>query len=175
MKTLVWLMGKPGSGKSTVGKLLQEKIENCSHFSFGELLKEMQKTPAPEGYTLDDQQRVYDFIKDRVPGNNVLVIDCNPYPPKRSGEHEQLDYLFDEVVNINLICSDEEGLSRLESRGREILAHDGSKSEDRLNNFNNVVLPEIEKSRALSNIIDISTERSSPEEIVDLILTNIKN
>lgn len=174
MKTLIRLIGKPGSGKTTTGDLLQDRIPNSLHFSFGELLKQIQQTPPREGYTLDDRQRVNDFLKEKSKDIDVFIVDGNPYPPTNFDRRKQLDSLFDSVYDVNLLCSDETALARLESRGRELLTVEGEKPEDRITKFNTLVVPEIGKTKEIFNVLDLNTEMLTQEEMIEAILKHSK-
>ena len=171
MKRLVWLMGKPGSGKTTLGQLLAEQILDSVHFSFGELLKEIQETPNPEGYTLGDRQRVYDFLKEKSADVRTMIVDGNPYPPTNFDRRRQLDDLFDTTINIHLTCDDESALKRLEERNREVLLHEGIDNKARILNFNTIVLPEIKKAEQKYTVLAIDTNTSSKKDLVEKILT----
>lgn len=158
-------MGKPGSGKTTLGKLLEKNISDSLHFSFGELLKSIQQAPTAEGYTLDDRQAVYDFLKEESKKVTTLIIDGNPYPPTNFDRRKQLDDLFENVFDIHIVCDDEVALTRLNERGRELLAHEGSTPKDRIQSFNTIVLPEIEKAKQVYSIKTVDTSFLSPSEI----------
>lgn len=163
-------MGKPGAGKSTLGKLLESNIADSRHYSFGELLKQIQTVPKPEGYTLDDRQRVYDFLKEQTSVVEILIIDGNPYPPTNFNRRKQLDGLFGKNINISLECSDEIALSRLKNRGREMLVHEGKEESDRIEYFKDVVLPEIEKAKNMYRINVINVDHISPDEVVGCVM-----
>ncbi len=46
----VWLIGKPGSGKTTVGEYLSTLYGHVEYYSFSTLLKESQKEVGEEGF-----------------------------------------------------------------------------------------------------------------------------
>ncbi len=56
MKTgLVWLIGKPGSGKTTVGEYIVEQNDGIEYYSFSSLLKKFQENIGPEGFFSRDK------------------------------------------------------------------------------------------------------------------------
>jgi adenylate kinase family enzyme len=136
VKKLIWIIGKPGSGKTTIGHTLSELKEGVVHFSYGQLLKEVQPNPGVDGYSMQDREKVNEIIIQASLNYVVVVIDGNPYSQIGFGFIDQIRHGFDEVKVVHLCISDSQALSRLEERGREVLAHDGAVQADRIKNFN---------------------------------------
>lgn len=78
MKTLVWIIGKPGSGKSTIGNSLAS-LQGIAHLSYGELLKKIQPNPSDFGYSTKDRETVNQIILEKSQNYSVTVVDGNPY------------------------------------------------------------------------------------------------
>ena len=165
MKTLVWIIGKPGSGKTTIGHALAELKAGVVHFSYGQLLKEVQPNPGVDGYTMIDREQVNEIILRASLDYSVVVIDGNPYSQIGFGFIDQIRQGFDEVKVVHLCISDSQALSRLEERGREVLAHDGVVQADRIKNFNEKLLPLIQEAGTRFNITDVEVgaEDSLPD------------
>lgn len=59
---LVWLIGKPGSGKTTVGEHLAFAHDYIEYYSFSTLLKEFQKEVGEEGFQQETRDSVYRLL-----------------------------------------------------------------------------------------------------------------
>lgn len=166
MKTFVWIIGKPGSGKTSVGDFLVNLNKNIVHYSYGELLKKVQPSPGLEGYTLIDRQRVNEIIIEAGRDYSVVVVDGNPYSQVGFGFIEQIENNFDQVKVVYLDVDDKTALARLHNRGREVLVHDGTTQEDRINNFNQKLLPLIEEYSNDHSVVTIKVEEGDLVEVV---------
>lgn len=155
MKTFVWIIGKPGSGKTTIGDCLLKLKDEIVHYSYGQLLKEMQPNPPAEGYSREDRQKVNEIILHASKDYSIVVVDGNPYSQIGFGFIDQIRGGFDQIKVIHLCINDQEALFRLQQRGREVLAHDGSLQEDRIENFNEKLLPLIQEYSKRSPVIEI--------------------
>jgi adenylate kinase family enzyme len=165
MKTFVWIIGKPGSGKTTIGDAISNLKDGIVHYSYGQLLKEIQPNPPADGYSMVDREKVNEIILQASQNHSIVVVDGNPYSQIGFGFIEQIRSGFDQIKVIHLCINDQEALSRLKQRGREVLAHDGSLQEDRIKNFNERLLPLIQEycKRSPVTEIDVSSSDSIDE------------
>lgn len=171
MQTLIGIIGKPGAGKTSVGVKLQEILLKSKHFSFGEVLKKMEPTYATDGFSPEGVKKVYEYLISEIQDTTYFIVDWNPYFPQGFYFITRLEEYFGKIITIHLVCGDAVAVERLESRKRRVLlAHEGSVYQDRVTSFNTLVLPEIEKSKAIYTINEINTETKTPDEIVKEII-----
>ncbi len=168
MKTLIWLIGKPGTGKTTVGDSLQNGL-TARHFSYGQLLKDIQPSPSLEGYSEDDRRKVNETIVSASKTYSTIIVDGNPYSRTAFGFIDVMRPHFDKIFVLHLTIDDTEALTRLEKRGREVPAHDGSSEKDRVASFNTKLLPLIQESREEYDIRDIDVAQKTTEQVVAAI------
>lgn len=164
MKTLVWIIGKPGSGKSTIGHSLAS-LNGIAHLSYGELLKETRPNPSDLGYSMEDRRKVNQIILAKSQNYSVTVVDGNPYSKLGFGFVNQMEKAFNKIHIILLSLADNEALVRLNQRNREVLIHDGATQKDRLKNFNKNVQPLIDGYRKNHLIIEIDVTKMTLDEI----------
>lgn len=169
MKKFIWIIGKPGSGKTTVGDYLAETGDTI-HLSYGELLKKVQPTPSAEGYTIEDREKVNEIILEASKNYFVTVVDGNPYSKLGFGFLDQIKTGFDTVHTFHLVIDDAVALLRLKNRNREVLVHDGGSQEERIQNFNTKLLPLIEEYKRDGIVNEIAVGELSSKEVSELIL-----
>ena len=172
MKTMVRLMGIPGSGKSTVGKKLADVLPKAKHYSFGALLKHLTTKESGSDYDVDAKARVYEFLKEKLKSADTLVLDTNPYPPDSLTAREELDSCFDRVFYVELSCSKKTALERMNARNRGLLDHEGN-SSNRIENWYVHVRPSIDLIKLDKNIVNISTQDKSIDVVVKEVLIGI--
>jgi len=166
MKTFVWIIGKPGSGKTTIGDSLLKLKDDIVHYSYGQLLKEIQPNPSAEGYSMEDRQKVNEIILHASKDYSIVVVDGNPYSQIGFGFIDQIREGFDQIKVIHLCIDDQEALLRLKQRGREVLEHDGSLQEDRIKNFNEKLLPLIQEYGRSHDITEIKVGKDDSVEVI---------
>ena len=164
MKTLIWIIGKPGSGKTTVGSILG-KTSGTKHFSYGQLLKEAQPNPSLKGYSAEDREKVNEILVLASNSHHMIVVDGNPYAKIGFGFLGQVKKFFDSVTVVHLLMTDEAALARLIDRNREVLAHDGSSQKDRVDNFNKNLLPLIVEYATTHSVFEIEVGDSAAKEV----------
>jgi len=172
MKTFVWLIGKPGSGKTTVGNFLAQS-DGIVHFSSSALLKEVQPNPGPEGYSMEDRKKVLEVYFKARDQYDVIIVDGNPYSEMGLHIIDLIAPYFDATHIIHLTIDDDKALARLTERDREVLAHDGTTEEDRLKRFNIKLLPLIEAYKQYEKVIEIDVGDSNSEAVAQKILVEV--
>ena len=169
MKTLIWIIGKPGSGKTTAGNLLGETA-GAKHFSYGQLLKEVQPNPSDRGYSAEDREKVNAMLVLAGTSHDMIVVDGNPYAKIGFGFLGQVETFFDRVIVVHLLMTDKAALARLMDRNREVLAHDGSSQKDRIDNFNKNLLPQIVDYAKTHPIFEIDVgDRAATEVAISIM------
>ena len=170
MKTLFWVLGKPGCGKTTVANLI-ETLEGANLFSYGRLLEQVQPQPDSGGYKIEDYKKVVQVVTETSFVNPNIIVDGNPYSKEGFESLSQIGKSFDEVKLVHLIVSDETASQRLESRSLPI--HDEEGQQVRIDNFNQNLLPMIIEYGKRNRVIEIDTEELPPDLIVSKILSDI--
>jgi adenylate kinase family enzyme len=173
MKKFVWIIGKPGSGKTTVGDCLAERNDSM-HLSYGELLKNVQPHPAADGYSMEDREKVNEIILEASKNHSTIVVDGNPYSKIGFGFLEQIKSGFDALYIVHLLINDTDALLRLENRNRKVLAHDGSSQKERIQNFNTKLLPLIEEYKGDGIVNEIAVDGLSSQEVSEIIFKIIQ-
>ncbi len=158
---LVWLIGKPGSGKTTVGKKLEQSDRSIRYYSFSDLLKVFQPKLNQGGFTQDTRDKVYSFLSKEVK-NKTIIVSGNPYTSSSFQEMADITKNFSVII---FQISDRAALERLNKRGRKVFAHDGDNQKERLDNFHKSVLPEIEKISKKRSARSVHVEDKNTEEI----------
>ncbi len=163
---LVWLIGKPGSGKTTVGEHLASMYNNIAYYSFSSLLKEFQSEVGEEGFRQDTRDKVYRVLTE-LSSRKLVMVSGNPYTATSFLDMKKLSDTF-KVVHF--FAPDHIVLERLVARNREVFFHDGTSQKERLEKFNKEVQPRIEQ------IIDecgvtVFVEGKTKEDIAKEIMT----
>lgn len=166
MKTgLVWLIGKPGSGKTTVGEYLSLSHDHIEYYSFSALLKQFQKEVGEDGFHQETRDKVYTLLAD-LSARKLVIVSGNPYTPTSFGDMKKLTSLF-RVIHFS--APDTLVLERLNERGRVVFVHDGSSQEERLKKFNDNVQPlidEVLKEGGLTISVEGKTKEGLAEEVI---------
>ena len=126
---IIIMLGAPGTGKGTVGKMLSEKL-NIVHISSGEIFRSYIKKHDYIGKEIENYVKSGNLVPDelsfRLVGkrllepdtSNGLILDGFPRTKKQA---EELDRLLDIIgmkvsIAINLSLSDEEIVNRIVNR-----------------------------------------------------------
>jgi len=118
-KVIVSLFGKPGSGKSTLGKAIASSM-GWRYLSTGDIARQMaQDDPVSDSELAMGQMAPEAGMRSRVAasvaGDDVVVLDGMPRTP------EQVPFvigLADRVIFIEIEITNEEAHLRLQARGR---------------------------------------------------------
>jgi adenylate kinase family enzyme len=168
MKTLIWVVGIPGSGKTTVTKLL-DNLTEARLFSYGKLLRQAHPQPDSGDYSVADYEKVNQIlIKDSFVYNNI-IIDGNPYTKEGFDHLTKIKIHFDSVVLVQLQVSDKVALARLKERGFPI--QDETQQKKRIENFNSNLLPLISDYGKQNKILQVHAEILPPNLIATEILS----
>lgn len=170
MKTLIWVVGIPGSGKTTVAKWLENLTEG-KLFSYGKLLKQAQPQSESGEYTQEDCEKANQILIDDSFICHNIIIDGNPYSKSGFDLLSRITSHFDEVKIVLLLVTDEVALARLEERSFPI--QDEVEQNERIDNFNSNLLPLITDYWKEHKIFQIDTEAFPPKLIASKILSAI--
>jgi shikimate kinase len=156
MKKIIIIRGPLGIGKSTVSKLITEKI-NAKYISVDKVLDENNLAPSG-GIPVENFLKANGIILEKVADSEIAVVDGNFY------YQAQIDDLQRELKNnlliISLTCSIEECINR--NSGREkVYSEDAAR----------FVYSVTENVRVGHYI---NTENQTLEETVDEVLKYVK-
>lgn len=119
----VIVMGVTGSGKTTVGKLLAERM-NCSFFDADDFHPQSNVEKMRNGQPLDDADRLpwleklRELIDDELRAGRSLVLACSAL---RQRYRDILVSSGDQVLFLYLRISPETARARLEARGNHYM------------------------------------------------------
>ncbi len=144
---VVLLVGKPGSGKTHIGKMLSSKLgPTVLHLSMGEFIRNNMKLKTP--LSREDRQKTYrslaEYIK-AMPFTSLIIFDNNPYGNDSYDDLTEFlarpELELNEVIEIDV--ANKTALDRMNSRGRQ-----DSKTfsyQDRLDYYDNNIPAQLEK------------------------------
>jgi adenylate kinase family enzyme len=170
---VILVLGRPGSGKSTIAKLLAEKL-GYLYISLGDLRRELkEKYPNEPKIPQLAFQVVESKLKDLPQGGGV-VIDRNMHKGRSPSDPTPFDKLLERTnarlgAVINVDVPEDVARQRMTDRNRP--TDTPEKIEKRQQMHNAVVEPLIEQYRQEGKIIDIDNTGppSVPEGVIDEI------
>ena len=136
MKSIIILMGIPGSGKGTQAKKIMDKF-NYGHVSTGDLLRNLDKNKlseqeyseikefmdqgdvVPDGYIF---KLAFPKIKEVLDEKDGVVLDGAIRTLEQAREYQEFfedNNLEDEVLSIEIQLDEEEAIERLVKRGED--------------------------------------------------------
>ncbi len=175
------LIGIQGSGKSTQGNLLSEKLK-VPYLSSGHIFREMAKEKTPlgrymketlnAGYLISDEKTI-PIIEEYLAKpeyKNGYILDGFPRTTKQA---EDFSNGVDKVVYLKV--SDKEALWRLSGRMDEGVREDNTLTaiRKRIQLFHDLTEPVIDFYRQKGNLIEVDGERDI-ETIHAEIMSNLK-
>ena len=173
------LIGIQGSGKSTQGNLLSEKLQ-LPYLSTGHIFRELAKEHTPlgrhikevmnAGYLISDEQTieiVHDYL-ERSEYTRGYILDGFPRTVKQAESFKtDIDYV------VYLKVSDDEALKRISGR------HDATRADEtlaavnrRIESFHRFTKPVLEFYQSQGKLIEIDGEQTI-EEIHEDIMKNL--
>lgn len=116
MKQAITILGKAGSGKSTVARAVAERL-GWQYISTGEIARSLPYYGEWQalGFMAPEKQMRQAF-EIAIEPHDMIVLDGMPRKPEQV---DYLDQLFDEVYYYVISIDDEEAKRRLIVRGRE--------------------------------------------------------
>lgn len=162
----VWLTGLPSSGKTTIGKILKEKLEKSNIKSYLLDSDDLRKvlTPNPK-YTEEERDWFYDvlvYFANVLVLNNINVIIAATGNKRRY--RQKCRETIKNFIEVYVKCSLEECLKR-DSKGLYKMAIEG-----KIKNLPGIQDPYEEPSQP--DLI-VESDKLEPEKCADLIFNTI--
>jgi broad-specificity NMP kinase len=156
MEKIILIRGPLGIGKSTVSKMVAEKM-NALYVSVDKVLDDNNLAPGG-GIPVENFLKANEIILKQAENSKIAVVDGNFYYQDQIDDLEE--QLKDNLIVVSLTCSVEKCINR--NSGREkVYSEDAAR----------FVYAVTEKIRAGHYI---NTENQTPEETVDEVVTYIK-
>ena len=172
------MLGMSGSGKSTQAVILSKNL-GIPHISTGDIFRELEQNNTPLGVRVRDALKSGQLVNDqdaidvidqhleRVAGGKGFILDG---APRDLFQAEHSSTPVDVAIYIKL--SDEEGIKRLNERGRKYDSPDLIK--ERLVVYHKLTEPVLDFFRKQNKLIEIDGSLSV-EEIAHQISLKIKS
>lgn len=163
MKRAIAIMGMPGSGKSTVGRLVASRL-GWHYVSTGELARRFIDGEWSALGLMAPESEMRRIFKEAVSDYDAVVIDGMPRKPDQV---DFLDSIFDEVCYYVLSLDEQTARNRLYSRGRS----DDTKVaiERRLSDYKRYTAKAIKTAMSTHGVTIIDVTDKAPWEIADII------
>lgn len=196
MKSIIILMGIPGSGKGTQAKKIMEKF-NYGHVSTGDLLRNLDKDKLNEqeyneikkfmdqGDVVPDEyifKLAFPKIKEVLDKKDGIVLDGAIRTLEQAQEYQEFfkeNNLEGEVLTIEIQLDEEEAVERLVKRGEDA---EEKRSDDDIeiikkrmeNQGNNAIKPILDyyDSNDLLERVNGSGNIDEVEEEIEQVITN---
>jgi len=171
-KLIIFLFGAPGSGKTTIGKKLNEIIPKSIFISIGSVMRDDMNFKDP--FLNVDRVLVMDFSYKKYLNSNseILILDCNPYPDKMWKACMEKIKLFEKAIFIKINAPDFQLLERMHSRNR--IDSDTFTFEQRLNYYYKNINPKIKKVLNNKNSFSYNNiDINDVQKIINLIKQEI--
>ncbi|MBD3204637.1 adenylyl-sulfate kinase [Candidatus Woesearchaeota archaeon] len=172
---LIYIMGLPGTGKSTISKILCQMFDNQLGLEFelidmDDIVKKMKNEDIPFSYTLKGRKRRYWFIatlaheRGKLGGNSIIAATAPLIEFRRYAKKLFKKNYFE----IYLYCKKETYFKRDKKRTAQ-----GKKSV--YNKKRHVPGVDIPFENPFTSHLQINTDENSAEDSAKLILNFVKN
>lgn len=169
MPFTIWITGLPGSGKSTIAKILAEKI-NARVLHLDKFRKEIVLTPK-----YDEQERVFVYTKlaekaaELSKEQNIIIDATDNLHVGRKKAKELIKNFFVVQIECPTVTCEERENKRINEPGIHDLYLRAKKGEISLPGVNAPYLKE------KSPLITLNSNELSPNDSAELIFNKIRN
>jgi len=175
LRKAIVMLGAPGSGKSTIGKGLADRL-GYHYVSTGDLARQLVEQGMDDTWQLmgdfAPEHQIRQAFAENIKGHQAVVVDGMP---RKVDQVTVLEGHFDEITCINLVAEMDTLVKRLVSRGR---VDDQEKIiKLRVRKYNQQIrqiLEKIEDNMARGgryrSLQSIRVDNRTPEQIMDIII-----
>ena len=166
-KSIILLDGAKGSGKTTIGTALKNRLRDAEFLSLDEIRRAIPNARATAEYNQIAFDELLQKLKRMILGGDSVIIDCGVTKEKLSSLEKVAKILGVKIHKYSLTASPEVLFKRVVKRDM------GDGKTTNKERFDYVY--DILQSKDFVDYTKIDTCESSPKEIINKILRSINN
>lgn len=175
MRKAIVILGAPGSGKSTIGKGLADRL-GYHYVSTGDLARQLVEQGMDDTWQLmgdfAPEHQIRQAFAENIKGHQAVVVDGMP---RKVDQVTVLEGHFDEITCINLVAEMDTLVERLVSRGRvddqeKIIKLRVRKHNQQIRQILEKIKDSIARGGRYRSLQSIRVDNRTPEQIMDIII-----
>lgn len=175
MRKAIVILGAPGSGKSTIGKGLADRL-GYHYVSTGDLARQLVEQGMDDTWQLmgdfAPEHQIRQAFAENIKGHQVVVVDGMP---RKVDQVTVLEGHFDEIACINLVAEMDTLVERLVSRGRvddqeKIIKLRVRKHNQQIRQILEKIKDSIARGGRYRSLQSIRVDNRTPEQIMGIII-----
>lgn len=161
-RSIILLDGPKGSGKTTVGKLLEKKIANADYLSLDEIRRAIPNAKATAQFNQIAFDQLLEKLNSTVSEGKVVIVDCGLTRVKLNTLEEAVAKLSVQLYKYSLNTSPEILFDRVTKR--DLI--EGKRTDKERFDY----VYKLQQSKEFTDYTFIDTHRLSSDEIVSDII-----
>jgi len=161
--SIILLDGSKGSGKTTVGKLLEKKILNVDYLSLDEIRRAIPDAKATAHFNQLAFDELLGKLHRAISEGNIAIIDCGLTKEKLDTLEIAVATLGVKMHKYSLSTSPEILIDRVKQRD----LRQGKRTDKERFDY----VYKLQQAKEFNDYTTIDTQSSSPDEIVGEIIT----
>lgn len=161
-RSIILLDGPKGSGKTTVGKLLEKKIANADYLSLDEIRRAIPDAKATTHFNQMAFDKLLEKLNQAINEGNIAIIDCGLTMEKLDTLEKTVTTLGVGLYKYSLNTSPETLFDRVAKRD----LREGKRTDKERFDY----VYQLQQAKEFRDYTTIDTELSSPNEIVSEII-----
>lgn len=175
MRKAIVILGAPGSGKSTIGKGLADRL-GYHYVSTGDLARQLVEQGMDDTWQLmgdfAPEHQIRQAFAENIKGHQAVVVDGMP---RKVDQVTVLEGHFDEITCINLVAEMDTLVKRLVGRGRvddqeKIIKLRVRKHNQQIRQILEKIKDSIARGGRYRSLQSIRVDNRTPEQIMDIII-----
>ena len=175
MRKAIVILGAPGSGKSTIGKGLADRL-GYHYVSTGDLARQLVEQGMDDTWQLmgdfAPEHQIRQAFAENIKGHQAVVVDGMP---RKVDQVTVLEGHFDEITCINLVAEMDTLVKRLVDRGRvddqeKIIKLRVRKYNQQIRQILEKIEDSIARGGRYRSLQSIRVDNRTPEQIMDIII-----